>query len=481
MEQDDFPYKDYSIEGEQILTRASSAQATQNNQLTCLFDSTENFPAWKKALSEATESILIEMYIFSDNTFGQEIRQILIDKAKSGLCVILIYDWIGSLKAHYCGFFKPLLQAGAIVKAYNKITFTSGLGLLARNHRKQIIIDRKEVFISGLCISSQWEGKPHKGILPWRDTGVKTSGPVITQAIKAFEDTLRQENIITPAILDEPLPPFSNGDVITRLVASAPDNGNMIRLDLFLISMAQKTLWITDAYFMATGIYITLLKNAARDGVDVRLLVPKTSDIGWIGAVSRTQYKTLLQSGVRVFEWNGSMIHAKTCVIDSLWVKIGSSNLNLSSWFANRELDVTIQNAKIGQQMSQKFLEDLEYATEVVLNKHDSAQLKTGRPKQKKPAQAKAQGVAQQALRLSEWLKVERTRTIGKPENMAILGFGFLFITLALILIFFPRIIAYPLAFMLVVSGTIMLSNATVELKKIKTLKEQEKQQKSND
>ena len=118
----------------------------------------------------------------------------------------------------------------------------------------------------------------------------------------------------------------------------------MMRLDLLAVSMARKTLWITDAYFMPTRMYAQGLINAAKDGVDVRVLVPSTSDIKWIGAVSRTQYRTLLEAGVRVFEWNGSMIHAKMSVVDGMWARVGSTNLNFSSWFANRELDVAIED-----------------------------------------------------------------------------------------------------------------------------------------
>ncbi len=450
--------------GEQILSRASSADITHYNQIECLFDSVENFPAWEEALNNAEESILIEMYIFADDAFGKKIRDILIEKSKQGLHVILVYDWFGSIKQHYTGFFKPLIQAGATVCCYNHIFFSKGLGLFSRNHRKMIIVDRKIAFVSGLCFSSNWEGNPDKNIPPWRDTGVCMQGPVVLQAIEAFKETLKSQGLTFPVKLENTPPICAAGNVSARLVAGKPDSGNMMRLDLLIISMAEATLWITDAYFMATSVYLTLLKNAAQDGVDVRLLVPKTSDIPWIGAVSRTQYRTLLRAGVRIFEWNGPMIHAKSCVADGHWARIGSTNLNISSWLANREIDITIQDKKVSELLQKKFLEDLTNATEVVLNEHEIAELVVKRPKKANLIRAKASAAARQAARLGGYLRGD-IRTTGKPEDMALLSLGLFAIVLAIALLFFPRIIAVPLAIFLMIIGTTLIINVRSKLK----------------
>lgn len=451
--------------GEQILARAASSPVTHNNHVTLLYDSTENFPLWEKDIQDAQESILIEMYIFEDDEFGTKVRNFLIQKAQQGVRIILIYDWFGSIKSHYKGFFKPLIAAGAIVCPFNRISFTSGFDILARNHRKLIIIDQKIAFISGLCFSSQWEGNPNKGILPWRDTGVKLTGPVIQQAIDAFCDSLAHEQFTLPDFLTKDAPNMApSGSVTTRLVAGKPEAGNMIRLDMFIISIAQKTLWITDAYFMATGTYSTLLKNAALDGVDVRLLVPKTSDIRWIGAVSRTQYRALLQAGVRIFEWNGQMIHAKSCVVDGYWARIGSTNLNMSSWLVNREVDITIQDRELAQQLEQKFLEDISNATEVVLNDNEFAELKENRPKKQNPVRAKTSAAARQAIRLKGFLQ-DDVRTIGKPEIKAVLGLSIIIMLFSILIFIFPKILVVPLSFILLVSGIILASNAINQLK----------------
>ncbi len=450
--------------GEQILSRASSASITHYNQVECLFDSEENFPVWEEAINNAKESVLIEMYIFADDAFGKKIRELLIEKARQGLHIILVYDWFGSIKQHYTGFFKPLIQAGATVCCYNHISFSNGLGLFSRNHRKMIIVDRKIAFVSGLCFSSNWEGNAERNIPPWRDTGVSMQGPVVLQAIEAFKETLESQGLTFPNELENDTPICASGNVSARLVAGKPDSGNMIRLDLLIISMAEKSLWITDAYFMATSMYLNLLKNAAQDGVDVRLLVPKTSDIPWIGAVSRTQYRTLLRAGVRIFEWNGPMIHAKSCVADGHWARIGSTNLNISSWLANREIDITIQDKNVSELLQKKFLEDLSNATEVVLNEHEIAELIAKRPKKANLIRAKASAAARQAARLGVYLRGD-IRTTGKPEDMAILSFGLFAIVLAVALLFFPRIIAVPLALILIIIGTTLIINVRSKLK----------------
>jgi CDP-diacylglycerol--glycerol-3-phosphate 3-phosphatidyltransferase/cardiolipin synthase len=152
-----------------------------------------------------------------------------------------------------------------------------------------------------------------------------------------------------------------------RLIATVPDTANLLAIDLMAASLARSTLWITDAYFIATTAYIQALRRASADGVDVRLLLPASSDIRWIAAVSRTQYRPLLEAGVRIFEWNRSVLHAKTAVADSLWTRVGSTNLNVASWFGNWELDVAIEDAGVARRMADLFEEDLRDATEVVL------------------------------------------------------------------------------------------------------------------
>ncbi|WP_024304082.1 phosphatidylserine/phosphatidylglycerophosphate/cardiolipin synthase family protein [Pseudogulbenkiania sp. MAI-1] len=448
---------------DQAFARSAGAPLINGNTIDLLFDSRENFPAWETALSQACDSILIETYIFADDAFGHRVREILAEQATKGVQVRLLVDWLGSWKAHMRGFFKPLLAAGAEVRIYNRPSLSGG-SPLGRNHRKLIIVDGAVAFISGLGISSRWEGKPDKGGEPWRDTGARLCGPVLQDAIDAFADSwascgegldesLRQARLNT-----------SRGKVAARLIATTPATANLMRLDLLIASFARRSLWLTDAYFMGTSTYLTALQNAAKDGVDVRLLVPRSSDIGWIATVSRTLYRPLLEAGVRVFEWDGPMIHAKTAVADGRWARLGSSNLNLSSWLANREIDVAIEDEGIAGKLADKFLDDLEHATEVRLSAHRHRPV-LSRPRQRdyqslllpKPGAAAlgASAAARQAARIGDALgaAVRGTRTVEASEASSFLTIGTALLALALVSAFFPYLIAGPLALLLVLSG----------------------------
>src|SRR5262249_52369558 len=126
------------------------------------------------------------------------------------------------------------------------------------------------------------------------------------------------------------------GDVPVRIVASIPNVGGMYRLDQLIATHAREFIWISDAYFVGTTSYVQTLCAAARSGVDVRLLLPGSNDLPVIRALSRSGLRPLLEAGVRVFEWNGSMMHAKTAVADGHWSRVGSTNLNVTSWMNNR-------------------------------------------------------------------------------------------------------------------------------------------------
>ena len=153
-----------------------------------------------------------------------------------------------------------------------------------------------------------------------------------------------------------------------RVVASLPATAGMIRMDQFIAALARNRLWLSDAYYAGTTSYVQALRAAARDGVDVRLLLPNGTDIPLIQPFSRAGYRSLLEAGVRVFEWNGPMMHAKTAVADGSWARVGSTNLNVASWFGNCELDAVIEDESFARQMEEMYLEDLTNATEVVLD-----------------------------------------------------------------------------------------------------------------
>src|SRR4029079_9174464 len=157
------------------------------------------------------------------------------------------------------------------------------------------------------------------------------------------------------------------GEATLRVISGMPNAASVFRLDQVIASAARRYLWLTDAYFVGVTPYVQALCAAARDGVDVRLLVPGASDIPVLQPLSRAGYRPLLAAGVRVFEWNGTMLHSKTAVADDQWARVGSTNLNFASWIQNWELDVAIENADFAKQMATIYEEDLARATEIVL------------------------------------------------------------------------------------------------------------------
>ncbi|MBV8680983.1 MAG: cardiolipin synthase B [Aquitalea sp.] len=452
---------------DQAFSRSAGAPLITGNDVQLLYDSTDNFPAWQQAIAGAEESVFIEMYILANDRYGREIRQLLIDKALAGIKVCLLYDWLGCWKASLSGFFRPLVSAGAEVRAYNPPSLTGGLSLLGRNHRKLIVVDRSIAFISGLCISSSWEGQPEAGIAPWRDTGLSLRGPLLSEAVAAFADSWAScGSPLESPWLEMPASEHLHGLIAARLIATTPSTAHMMRLDMLIASFARRTLWLTDAYFIGTSTYLSSLKQAARDGVDVRLLVPRSSDIRWIATVSRTMYRPLLESGVRVFEWNGPMIHAKTAVADGRWARIGSTNLNISSWLANREIDVAIEDESVAGELAARFLQDLEQSTEVVLSGHKRTPVLT-HPRQRQQAsflfpstashaaRSSASAAARQAARIGDALGavVRGTRPIEASEAAAFLTIGLALLIMAVLVGLFPWLVAGPLVFLLLLSG----------------------------
>ena len=153
-------------------------------------------------------------------------------------------------------------------------------------------------------------------------------------------------------------------------MTDTPFRTGALRLDTLVAALARRTLWLADAYFAGSALYVQALRAAARDDVDVRLLVPGAgSDIGIVQAISRAGYRPLLEAGVRVFEWSGPMMHAKTAVADGHWARVGSTNLNAASWLGNWELDVVVEDDRFGAAMEQMYLRDLAQATEIVLSR----------------------------------------------------------------------------------------------------------------
>ncbi|MGH9901039.1 MAG: phospholipase D-like domain-containing protein, partial [Pyrinomonadaceae bacterium] len=355
---------------DQAFSRAAGAPLVAGNSVRLLKDAGENYPAWLEAIKSARKNINFESYIIHEDDTGREFAEALSAKAREGVKVRLIYDWMGALGAASRRFWRAMRDAGVEVACFNPPRFDSPFGWLGRDHRKMLSVDGRVAFVTGLCVGRRWVGDPERGVEPWRDTGVELRGPSIADIEQAFAQSWAAAG--GGQIPEEDLPARDDiapaGDTTLRVIASVPNTAGVYRLDHLIASIARRTLWLTDAYFVGTTAYIQALGAAAKDGVDVRLLVPGSTDIAVISALSRSGYRPLLDAGVRVFEWNGSMLHAKTAVADGRWARVGSTNLNVASWLGNWELDVAVEDEEFARGMEEMYLADLDHSTEIVLN-----------------------------------------------------------------------------------------------------------------
>jgi cardiolipin synthase len=252
------------------------------------------------------------------------------------------------------------------------------------------------------------------------------------------------------------------GETAIRVVASEPTTAGLFRLDQLVAALARKRLWLTDAYYAGMTTYVQALRAAAKDGVDVRLLVPNGTDIPILRPLSRTGYRPLLEAGVRIFEWNGTMLHAKTAVADGNWARVGSTNLNVSSWFGNCELDAVIEDEAFARKMEEMYLQDLTNATEVVLDTKRKVRA-PGEPRHTHPAVSSGGGsmgrAASGAVRFGNTLGAAFTnRRILEPVEAKLMASGgTLLLILAALFALFPGVLLYPLLIVLVWFGLALL------------------------
>ncbi|MBN1531031.1 MAG: cardiolipin synthase B [Spirochaetes bacterium] len=448
---------DLRLLAEQAFSRAAGAPLIPGNRVTILKDASENYTAWLRALRRAKQNIHFESYIIYDDDIGREFAGVMSFKARQGIRVRLIYDWLGALGKTSRRFWRMLRESGVEVRCYNPPGIDRPLSWLSRDHRKMIGIDGTTGFVSGLCVGRRWAGRPEKGIDQWRDTGVMVEGPAVADIERAFADLWSS---MGPPLPEEEIPSRRalgrSGDTSVRIVASMPNTAGLFRLDQLIAAMARRSLWLTDAYFVGFTPYVQSLRAAAMDGVDVRLLVPGTTDIPILRAVSRAGYQPLIEAGVRIFEWNGPMLHAKTAVADGRWARIGSSNLNIASWMGNCELDVVVEDADRAVAMERMYLDDLSNSTEIVLVRRRAVSpvMKRHRASRRMGGRGKGNiarpGVGFiRAGRVVEAAFTNR-RVLDPAEAKIMIGAGLILLTLAAVAFLWPRILAFPLA---VVSG----------------------------
>src|SRR5450631_1971380 len=446
------PVTPYRLLAEQAFSRAAGP-LVGGNTLDLLIDAPANYDAWLKAIRGARRRVLLENYMIRDDEVGCEFRDALVERARAGILVAVVVDWLGCLGQSSRRFWTSLRAAGGEVRVFNSPRLGEPFGWFSRDHRKLLVVDGIHGFLSGMCISAKWLGNPARNVPPWRDTGVAVRGPAVAAIEAAFAQNW---DSLGPPLVD--LAPASESienaaSVALRVIATQPPYANLYRLDHLIASMAHSTLWLTDAYFVAMTPYVQALISAARDDVDVRMLVPGSSDIPIVAQVSRTGYRPLLKAGIRVFEWNGSMLHAKTAVVDGRWARVGSSNLNMSSWMGNREIDVAVEDAGFAGLLAAQYERDLQNATEIVLaprryRRSEQILDRIDRPPKVRHAGGSTSRAAAGALRIANSVgaALSSHRVLVDLSGGPLLTGAFVLAALAVIGVLWPAVIAWPFA-----------------------------------
>jgi cardiolipin synthase len=354
---------------EGILGRVSDAPLRDGNSIALLKNGPDTYDDWLAAIASAQRWIHLDNYIIANDEVGNRFADALCAKAKEGVRVRVLHDWFGCMDVPR-SFWRGMREAGVEVKAVNPPASGPPLGAIRRDHRKLLAVDGEYASTGGVCIAEGWLVTSPETGLPYRDTAVSVRGPVVADINRAFTSLWGE---LVAKLPEEERPDPGDiqaaGETPARLVVQEPRRLRTLRMLELLTAGVQERLWVTDPYFLSLPILTQSLMATARDGVDVRVLNPATVDIAWIGRASRAGYRQFLEAGVRIFEYGGPMIHAKTLVADGWLSKVGSTNLNFSSLVANWEIDLMVEDTGFAEQMEELFEDDVSNSREVRLER----------------------------------------------------------------------------------------------------------------
>jgi cardiolipin synthase len=347
------------------LDRAAGARPIGGNRIEHHPDSALALETMLQLISAARQRVHLENYIIRNDRIGRRFADALSERASAGVRVRVLYDAFGSLGTP-SGYWAALKRAGVEVRAFHPLLSGRLFDVFTRDHRKLLAVDGTRAMVGGLCIGDEWAGDPERGRRAWRDTVVDVQGPAASALDRVFARIWSYAGPPIPA--DEASATAEpSGRAVARVLAGIPGQARCYRSVQLLAAIASERLWITDAYLVAPAVLHASLLDAARGGVDVRILVPGTSDVPIVRILTRAGYRELLAAGVRIFEWRGPMLHAKTLVADRSWVRVGSSNLNVPSLLTNYELDLLAEDRALAEEFAAQFLRDLHSSREIVL------------------------------------------------------------------------------------------------------------------
>ncbi len=326
--------------------------------VTVLRDGGDTYPAMLEALRGAKHTISLETYILASDETGDRFKEVLIERAKAGVEVRVLYDAVGSF-ALSGAFVAELRDNGVEVVDFNPIApWRRKFRLSHRDHRKIIVVDNEVAFTGGLNIGNDY-ASVEQGGAGWHDMHCRVTGPIVIDLARMFRRTWLRAG----GKYFKPLPPASNfsaqstGSSFVRLLDNTRrrQRATVRRAFAHIIRAAREQIWIQNAYFLPDRGLRRSLARAVRRGIDVQIIVPGRSDVRIIEWASLYAMRALARQGVKIMRWRGVMMHAKTAVVDGVWSTIGSYNFDAMSRFNNLEVTVEILDPAVATALTTNF------------------------------------------------------------------------------------------------------------------------------
>jgi cardiolipin synthase A/B len=358
-----------------VVESVSESPLTKGNKVTLLADGPAAYAAMFKAMQSATDHIHLETFIIDDDDVGRKFSDLMLKKRAEGVQVNLIYDSVGSIM-NPVSFFQRLRDGGVQVVEFNPVNPVKAQGkwLLAHpDHRKMLIVDGKIAFTGGINISSVYssrpsgrdedEGKP----LPWRDADVQIEGPAVAEFQKLFLETWSKHNGPEPSGQNGYPTLKEEGNALVQVVGSTPGTDNRITFIVYVaaIAYAEHSIHLTNAYFIPDDQILKAFKDAAGRGVDLRIILPGSTDSTMALYAAQYNYSELLEAGVKIHERRNALVHSKTAVIDGVWSTVGSTNLDYWSLLSDDEVNAVILSREVAVEMEKDFAKDLAESHEI--------------------------------------------------------------------------------------------------------------------
>lgn len=354
---------------------ATGSPLIAGNKVTLLYDGPQTMAAMTEAINAAKDHINLETYIFDQDELGIRFADLLIAKQNAGVQVNIIYDSVGTIGTPQA-FFDRMQSAGIHLLAFNPVNPVKLIGPWEpnnRDHRKILIVDGMVAFTGGVNISaayansSLFRSKTRRDTnIGWRDTHIKIEGPAVAALQWVFINNWISQK--APELTDSDFfPPLIEvGDKLVRVLASAPDSHHEIyKAYILAIQEAKQSIHITSAYFVPDAQILRALSDASQRGVDVKIILPGVTDSGLVFHAAQSFYSGMLANGIKIYQLQIAVLHAKTAVIDQAWATVGSTNIDTRSFLHNNEINVVVFGEDFGKAMEASFIEDLRYSIEI--------------------------------------------------------------------------------------------------------------------